>query len=75
MPDPGQIPAVVLVLASTVVLALVVFNVPLLKSLYFFKGEFSSGGYEGTLTLGTMGYCLSTNSSCVGPQIGYSLGE
>jgi len=65
-----------MITAATVLLALVSFNVPLLKSLYFFEANFSNGEYAGRLRLGALGYCLSTGGkeTCVGPKIGYNLG-
>jgi hypothetical protein len=69
-------PGTILSLGATIILALVSFNTPLLKSLYFLEARFSSGQYAGTLRLGTLGYCLDTGSgeSCVGPTVGYSFG-
>ena len=70
-------PGTILCLAATALLAVVCFNTPLLKSLYFLHATFSSGEYSGDLFLGTLGYCLNDNgaSSCVGPTIGYEFSE
>lgn len=71
------LPAVLLLLAATVVLVLVSFNVPMLKSLYFLRAEFSAGDLKGSsMSLGTLGYCIvsANNETCVGPQVGYSFG-
>jgi hypothetical protein len=70
-------PGTILSLGATILLALVSFNTPLLKSLYFLEARFSSGQYAGTLRLGTLGYCLDTGSgeNCVGPTVGYSFGK
>jgi hypothetical protein len=65
-------PGTVLCLVATALLAVVSFNTPLLKSLYFLQATFSSGQYSGTLRLGTLGYCL--NDVCQGPQVGYEFG-
>lgn len=69
-------PGTLLSLVATVLLALVSFNTPLLKSIYFLEANFSSGQYAGTLRLGTLGYCLDTGSGeqCNGPRVGYSFG-
>lgn len=70
-------PGTILCLAATVLLAIVSFNTPLLKSLYFLQANYSTGQYAGTLTLGTLGYCLTTNgaTNCVGPTVGYEFSE
>ena len=70
-------PGTLLCLACTVLLAVVSFNTPLLKSLYFLSASYSSGQYSGTLHLGTLGYCLTFQGSetCQGPQVGYEFSE
>lgn len=70
-------PGTLLCLAATILLAIVSFNTPLLKSLYFLSASYSSGQYAGTLKLGTLGYCLDENGSetCVGPTVGYEFSE
>ena len=73
------IPGIVLSVIPVVLLAIVSFNTPLIKSLFFLKAEYS--GFEATF--GTLGYCTTggaavTNGSavdangCVGPTIGYT---
>lgn len=73
------IPGIALSVIPVVLLAIVSFNTPLLKSLFFLKAEYS--GFEATF--GTLGYCTNggvavTNGSavdadgCVGPTIGYT---
>lgn len=72
------IPAILVSIIPLVFLALVSFNTPLLKSLYFLKADYS--GFSATF--GTLGYCTTggnavTNgtadaSGCVGPTVGYS---
>lgn len=66
------VPGLLLIIAAVILLALVSFNVPLLKSIHFLEARFQ----EYTLRLGTMGYCLETNGNmtCQGPQIGYDFG-
>jgi hypothetical protein len=67
----------ILCLASAILLALVSFNTPLLKSMYFLEATFSTGQYAGRLRLGTLGYCLMVdgNENCVGPTVGYNFSE
>ncbi|KIR99659.1 hypothetical protein L804_03291 [Cryptococcus deuterogattii 2001/935-1] len=66
-------PGTILCLAATVLLAIVSFNTPLLKSLYFLSVTVSSGSYEGTMKLGTLGFCVALNgeTNCTGPTVGY----
>ncbi|ORX38553.1 hypothetical protein BD324DRAFT_649916 [Kockovaella imperatae] len=66
-------PGTLLMLAVTGLLAVVSFNTPLLKSLYFLHATYSSGEYSGQMYLGTMGYCLDYQGTqtCEGPTIGY----
>lgn len=66
------VPGLLLIIAAVVLLALVSFNTPLLKSLYFLEARFK----EYTLKLGTLGYCLDSGGtvSCQGPQVGYEFG-
>ncbi|WVQ99916.1 hypothetical protein IAU59_007059 [Kwoniella sp. CBS 9459] len=67
-------PGTLMCLIATALLAVVSFNVPLLKSLKFLHASYSSGDYSGTLDLGTLGYCrtlASGGETCVGPQVGY----
>jgi hypothetical protein len=70
-------PGTLLCLAATILLAIVSFNTPLLKSLYFLSATYSSGDYAGTLNLGTLGYCLTYQGTetCVGPTVGYEFSE
>lgn len=70
-------PGTVLTAIATVLLALASFNVPLLKQIYYFKASFSSSAYTGTLTLGTLGYCLVKDgvTTCSSPSVGYELGK
>ncbi|KAJ9094204.1 hypothetical protein QFC20_006937, partial [Naganishia adeliensis] len=73
------IPAIVVSVIPLVLLALVSFNTPLLKSLYFLKANYA--GFSATF--GTLGYCTTggnavTNGTtvdangCVGPTVGYT---
>lgn len=71
------LPGCLLILGACVILALVSFNTPLLKTFYFLEANFANGDYAGSLRLGTLGYCLTQSGSenCVGPQVGYNFGE
>ncbi|WVQ81928.1 hypothetical protein IAT38_004055 [Cryptococcus sp. DSM 104549] len=66
-------PGTLLCLASTILLAIVSFNTPLLKGMYFLSASYSSGSLEGELKLGTLGFCHTLNgaTNCTGPQVGY----
>ncbi|KAL5533710.1 hypothetical protein ACEPAG_170 [Sanghuangporus baumii] len=68
-------PGFLITLTATILLALVSFNVPLIKSIYFLKATLSISGVNGTMTIGTLGYCLelSTNgTTCSSPRVGYT---
>lgn len=69
-------PGFLVTLAATVLLALVTFSVPYLKSIYFLKASLSQEGVDGFITFGTLGFCttISDNTVCSKPSIGYSLG-
>jgi hypothetical protein len=66
-------PGLVISFTSTILLALVVFNVPLIKSLNFLSATYSDGSAQ----FGTMGYCstIGGTQNCVGPTIGYEFSE
>ncbi len=70
-------PGTLLCLITTALLAVVSFNTPLIKSLYFLSATYSSGSDVGTLYLGTLGYCLTTGAkmTCTGPKVGYEFSE
>ncbi|KAL1413306.1 hypothetical protein Q8F55_001062 [Vanrija albida] len=71
----SALPGCLLLLGACVVLALVSFNTPLLKTFYFLEAQFANGDYAGRLRLGTLGYCLVQNGGaevCQGPQVGYN---
>jgi hypothetical protein len=65
-------PGLVISFTATLLLALVTFNVPMIKSLNFLSATYS----DGTAAFGTMGYCITLGgtSTCVGPKIGYEFG-
>lgn len=68
-------PGFICTLVATILLAVVSFCVPYLKSVYFLKASISEGGYNGTITFGTLGYCLelSNGTTCSKPSVGYEL--
>jgi SUR7/PalI family len=70
-------PGFLVTLVATVLLAVVCFCVPYLKSVYFLKANISVQGINGSITFGTLGYCLelSNGTTCSTPSVGYQLGE
>ncbi|KAI0028127.1 SUR7/PalI family-domain-containing protein [Vararia minispora EC-137] len=68
-------PGFLFTLTATILLAVVSFNVPLIKSIYFLKAGISSGGISGNITFGTLGYCtdLPGNTTCTSARVGYEL--
>ncbi|KAJ7069053.1 SUR7/PalI family-domain-containing protein [Mycena belliarum] len=68
-------PGFVLTTLATALLAVVSFCVPYFKSVYFLKADVSSGGASGTITFGTLGYCLEFGgtTTCSSPSVGYEL--
>lgn len=70
-------PGFLVTLVATVLLAVVSFCVPYLKSVYFLKASVSVSGISGNITFGTLGYCLelTNGTTCSSPKVGYELGE
>lgn len=70
-------PGFVVTLAATVILAVVSFSVPLIKSVYFLKASLAAENLTGDITFGTLGYCTTIDSSttCSGASVGYQLGQ
>ncbi|EJD51935.1 pali-domain-containing protein [Auricularia subglabra TFB-10046 SS5] len=66
-------PGFIVTLAATICLALVVFSVPWLKSVFFLQAHINSNGVNGTITLGVLGYCLDIGAGdqCSKPSVGY----
>jgi hypothetical protein len=62
-------------LSATIILAVVVFCVPYVKSVYFLKAVVNETISE-NIILGTLGYCLQMpgNTTCSNPSIGYKFG-
>lgn len=59
-------------------LAVVTFSVPYIKPFHFLKASFSEDGWNGSVTLGTLGFCLdfSNVTTCLKPSsIVYKLGQ
>ena len=69
-------PGFIVTLIATIILAIVVFCVPYVKSVYFLKASITYQNVSGNITFGTLGYCveLSGNTTCSNPSIGYELG-
>ncbi|KAI0801141.1 SUR7/PalI family-domain-containing protein [Fomes fomentarius] len=68
-------PGFLVTLIATILLAVVSFNVPVLKSMYFLKATVNNNNAHIEVTLGTLGYCLETNNNqtCSKPAVGYEL--
>ncbi|THU90901.1 pali-domain-containing protein [Dendrothele bispora CBS 962.96] len=68
-------PGFLATLAAAVLLGIVSFCVPYFKSVFFLKAGFQSGGKNGTITFGTLGFCLDFGGevACSKPQVGYQL--
>jgi hypothetical protein len=70
-------PGFITTLVATILLAVVSFSVPYFKSVYFLEASLAVEGVDGSITFGTLGYCIQigANSGCSPPAIGYQLGE
>ncbi|KAF7302840.1 hypothetical protein MKEN_01246100 [Mycena kentingensis (nom. inval.)] len=68
-------PGFILTALATALLAVVSFCVPYFKSVFFLQADITSSGVTGTITFGTLGYCveLSGTTTCSKPSIGYEL--
>ncbi|KAI0756871.1 SUR7/PalI family-domain-containing protein [Daedaleopsis nitida] len=69
-------PGFLVTLIATILLAVVSFNVPVLKSMFFLKASVNSSKVDVTVLLGTLGYCLQLQGSdqvCSKPTVGYQL--
>ncbi|KZV60400.1 pali-domain-containing protein [Peniophora sp. CONT] len=68
-------PGLLVTLTATVLLAVVTFCVPWIKSVYFLKAGLSVEGISGNITFGTLGYCteLANGTTCTSPHVGYQL--
>jgi hypothetical protein len=69
-------PGFICTLTATVLLAVVSFCVPFFKSIFFLKATITQDNVTGSITFGTLGYCLelSGTTTCSKPSVGYSLG-
>ena len=68
-------PGFLVTLVATILLAVVSFNTPIIKSISFLQASLTVDNVNGTIRLGTLGYCLdlSTNgTTCSSPSVGYS---
>jgi hypothetical protein len=70
-------PGFLITLIATILLAVVSFSVPLIKSVYFLKASLSVEGVDGYVTFGTLGYCadVSGTLSCSNATVGYEFGK
>ena len=71
-------PGFVVTLIATILLALVSFNVPVIKSISFLEASLTVDNVNGTISLGTLGYCIelsSNGTTCSSPSVGYEFGE
>lgn len=68
-------PGFLVTLVATILLAIVSFCVPYIKSVYFLKANISVQGINGSIIFGTLGYCLelSNGTTCSRPSVGYQL--
>ncbi|KAG2154593.1 pali-domain-containing protein [Suillus clintonianus] len=66
-------PGFLINLIATILLAVVSFSVPLIKSVYFLKASLAVQGTNGYITFGTLGYCsdISGTLSCSNATVGY----
>ncbi|KAJ7665084.1 hypothetical protein DFH06DRAFT_1390388 [Mycena polygramma] len=68
-------PGFVLTTLATALLAVVSFCVPYFKSVFFLKAVITVSGVSGSITFGTLGYCIELNNgtTCSKPSVGYEL--
>ncbi|ESK84086.1 rim9 protein [Moniliophthora roreri MCA 2997] len=68
-------PGFVATLTATILLAVVSFCVPYFKSVYFLKADITQNNVSGSITFGTLGYCLefSGTTNCSKPSVGYEV--
>ncbi|KAH9858069.1 SUR7/PalI family-domain-containing protein [Lenzites betulinus] len=68
-------PGFLVTLIATILLAVVSFNVPIIKSVFFLKASVTTDGTTESVVFGTLGYCLtlSGNTTCSKPSVGYQL--
>lgn len=70
-------PGFIVTFVATILLIIVSFCVPYLKSVFFLRASISQGGVNGSIIFGTLGYCLelSNGTLCSKPSVGYELGQ
>lgn len=70
-------PGFLITLIATILLGVVSFSVPLIKSIYFLKASLAVEGTNGYITFGTLGYCsdISGTVSCSSATVGYELSK
>jgi hypothetical protein len=69
-------PGFIVTLTAAILLAVVSFCVPWIKSVYFLKAGLAVEGISGNITFGTLGFCteINGNTTCSSPRVGYQLG-
>lgn len=67
-------PGFICTLVATILLAVVSFCVPYIKSVFFLKASIPDNG---SIIFGTLGYCieLPNGTVCSKPSVGYELGK
>ncbi|EEB90141.1 hypothetical protein MPER_11692 [Moniliophthora perniciosa FA553] len=68
-------PGLVCTLTATILLAIVSFCVPYFQSVYFCKADITQNNVNGSITFGTLGYCLdfAGATNCSKPSVGYEV--
>ncbi|KAL4070740.1 pali-domain-containing protein [Scleroderma citrinum] len=68
-------PGFIVTLVATILLAVVSFSVPLIKSVYFLKASLTVENIDGTIEFGTLGYCttIAGSTACSNVTVGYEL--
>ncbi|OSD03191.1 pali-domain-containing protein [Trametes coccinea BRFM310] len=68
-------PGFLVTLIATALLAVVSFNVPIIKSVFFLKASVTISGQTESIVFGTLGYCLTlpSGTTCSKPSVGYQL--
>lgn len=61
-----------------VLLGVVLFGVPVIKTIYFMKASITEGGLNGSIIFGSLGYCLQLSNGTTCSNLttsGYELGQ
>jgi len=70
-------PGFIVTFVATILLAVVSFSTPLIKSVYFLKASLSVENIDGTVEFGTLGYCVTMSglTTCSSATVGYEFSE